>query len=306
MGLRVFKAAPVALALVLGISGAAHAQFSDYQSYSQVDPNGGASIVDNGTSSSSAKLDANNYARSFITPGTSIMGATAATDGSTRALTMTTHDDSWWFNCTPTNVCGSLPVGDPIPLELTFGIQVSETQVTNSAYLEFDANYDLQTGGRFNFYFVQDGRGDFELQSTYIDSTGARTHLPVQQTLAGGVWTLTVSATVQDQICGVTSGYSCIPTEMSCDSGTNCSSTPVFTDFQSIKAEIDPSLGESDVIDGWDPFTLKVVSLDPNYQFVSADGRSSTATPEPATWAMLLLGMGMVGLAARRRASPLP
>jgi hypothetical protein len=303
MGLRVFKAAPVAFALVLGVSGAAHAQFSDYQSESFVSPNGGATVAGYGTSSSSATLDANNYARSFITPGTSIMGATAATDGSTRPYTMTTHNDSWWFNCTPTNVCGSLPVDNSIPLDLTFGIKVSETQVTGGAYLEFDANYDLQIGGRFEFYFVQDGRGDFELNSTYIDSTGARTHLPVQQTLSGGVWNLTVNATVQDQICGVTSGYSCIPTEMSCDSGTNCSSTPVFTDLQSIKAVIDPSLGETDVIDGWDPFTLKVVSLDPNYQFVSADGRSSTATPEPATWAMLILGMGMVGLAARRRTS---
>jgi hypothetical protein len=302
VALRTFRAAPLALALILGLYGAASAQSADYSSHSEVDPANGSSVVNDGSNASSATLDANNYARSFITPGTSTMGAIVATDGSASPTTMTTHQDSWWFNCAPPNTCSSLPVEKPIPLSLTFGIKVSETQVTDSAYLEFDANYQLPNGGQFNFYFDQDGRGDFELNSNYITSTGDFVDLPVEKTLANGVWTLSVTDTVQEQICGLGASV-CIPLEMTCPSGQTCSSPPAFTDFQSIKALIDPGQGETDIIDGYDPFSINVVSLDPNYQFVSADGRTITAgaAPEAATWAMLILGLAMVGLAIRRR-----
>ena len=288
-----------ALVLVIGVSGAATA---GAVSQSEVDPNVGSSVVDNGTSSSSATLDANNYARSFITPGTSIMGAAAATDGSASPTTTTTHQDSWWFNCAPPNTCASSVLGNPIPLALTFGIKVSETQVVDGAYLEFDASYQLQTGGQFNFTFAQDGQGDFELTSNYVTSNGDTVDIPVTQTLANGVWTLTAHTTVQDQICGISSP--CIPTEMSCDSGQNCSNPPVFTDLQSITALIDPNFGESDVIDGYDPFTVDITSLDPNYQFVSADGRTiggapTVDAPEPGT--ALLVAGGLIGFWRRRR-----
>jgi hypothetical protein len=48
------------------------------------------------------------------------------------------------------------------------------------------------------------------------------------------------------------------------------------------------------------------VSLDPNYQFISADGRSidnasTGGVPEPMTWAMLLVGFAGLGVALRRR-----
>ena len=292
----------VAFAFVVGVSGAATAGSI---SQSEVTPNEGSSVSSNGTTSSSATLDANNYARSFITPGTSIMGAAVATDGSASPTTTTTHQDSWWFNCAPPNTCESLALSNPIPLELTFGIKVSETQVVDSAYLEFDASYQLQTGGQFNFTFAQDGQGDFELTSNYVTSNGDTVDVPVTQTLANGVWTLTANATVQDQICGINSP--CIPTEMSCNSGQNCSNAPAFTDLQSITALIDPNFGESDIIDGYDPFTVDIRSLNPNYQFISADGRTIGGTPTvdtPEPGSALLLAGGLFGLWRRRRRAP--
>jgi hypothetical protein len=60
------------------------------------------------------------------------------------------------------------------------------------------------------------------------------------------------------------------------------------------------------MIDGFDPFSIDIVSLDPNYQFISADGRTIGAAatggvPEPATWAMMLTGFVGVGVLLRRR-----
>src|SRR5947208_10932809 len=110
----------VALGLALGLCGTASAgPFSDYNSFSQVNPVGGSSVSDGGPgfSSSSVILDANNYAKSFATPGTSIMGAAVSADPSVsrNPQTNTSHDDSWWFNCNTQHICGSLPIGNPIP-----------------------------------------------------------------------------------------------------------------------------------------------------------------------------------------------
>lgn len=304
---RLVAMAAIALG-VIGV-GAANADPSDYSSYSQVNPVSGSSLSDTETSSSAVILDANNYAKSFITPGTSIMGAAVAADPSVsyNPSTQTIHDDSWFFKCDATHICGSLPLSKPIPLQLTFGIKVSETQVTGGdAYLEFDANYQLSTGGSFSFSFVQDGPGDFELSSQYVDSLGVRSNIPVVQTLVDGVWNLSVNATVNNTVCGL--GTPCIPLEMTCDPGAACGA-PAFTDEQSIKALIDsnPDAGP-DMIDGYDPFSLNVVSLDPNFQLVSGDGRDISnpgagGVPEPGVWAMMLIGFAGIGWTLRRRDS---
>ena len=299
---RTFRTVTLAVAFVTALSGAARA---DMISNSLVTPNGGASVVDNGTVSSSASLDANNYAKSFITPGTAIMGAAAATDGSAQPITMTTHQDNWWFSCGASSCATEFPLSKPIPLQVTFGIKVSETQVTGSAYLEFDASYALGTNGygQFNFSFVQDGQGDFELQSTYVQPDGQVVDLPVDQTLVNGVYTLSATATELAQVCGL-DGSSCIPSEMSCAPGIACSDTPAFTDTQSIEALIDPGQGEPDIIDGYDPFTIDITSLDPTYQFISGDGRTiggapTNSVPEPNS--ALLMASGLIILWWRHR-----
>ena len=308
-GLRSIAVAAIATAAFgVGVSSAAA---SDTTSSSQVNPVGGSSIVDDGTSSSSAAIDVNNFAKSFITPGTSTMGAAVSADPSVsfNPITQTRHDDSWFFNCDATHVCGTAVVSQPIPIQLTFGINVSETQVTGGdAFLEFDANYQLQTGGSFSFSFAQDGPGDTELSSQYIDASGTLGHLPVITSLSNGVYTLSVSATVRDTVCGLDAN--CVPETMSCSPGQDCSATPAFTDEQFIKALIDSNQDAGpDMIDGFDPFSVDIVSLDPNYQFISTDGRTidtapvSGGVPEPATWAMMLIGFAGIGRTLRRRAA---
>lgn len=297
------------LVLALGTAGIASASpYSAYSSYSYLDSYSGT--VSDGPSASNASsvtLDANDYAKSFITPGTSIMGAVAAGDGNTvsQSYTQTTHDDSWWFNCDAKHTCASAVVG-PIPIDLAFKMQVAETQLTNSAYLDFEANYQLSGTGTFSFSFVQDGVGDFELQSFYTSNSGTQTDLSpdIQTALSNGIYTLTLDKTVQDVVCGLNAN--CIPTAQACFSGQSCSSTPAFTDTQSISAEDDIYSAGQDIIDGYDPFSVDIVSLDPNYQFISADGRviasaSSNAVPEPGTG--LLLAGGLLGLWRRRRSA---
>jgi hypothetical protein len=295
-------------AIALAVLGSGAANASDTTSSSQVNPVGGSSLSEDGTTSSSVTLDANNFAKSFVTPGTSIMGAAVSADPSVSfsPSTQTTHNDDWFFNCNATHVCGSVPISQPIPIQLTFGVKVSETQVTGGdAFLEFDANYQLQTGGSFSFSFAQDGPGDFELSSQYFDASGKRTDLPVVTTLSDGVYTLSVNATVDDSVCGLNSV--CIPEEMSCPAGESCSSTPAFTDQQFIRALIDSNADAGpDMIDGFDPFSIDIVSLDPNYQFISADGRTignlpAGGVPEPAAWAMMLTGFAGIGWTLRRR-----
>ena len=42
-------------------------------------------------------------------------------------------------------------------------------------------------------------------------------------------------------------------------------------------------------------------SITPNGGYVFDEGTFTLSVPEPATWAMTILGLGLIGLAARRR-----
>lgn len=52
--------------------------------------------------------------------------------------------------------------------------------------------------------------------------------------------------------------------------------------------------------------TLSFASLDPGAFGASLDNVSVSAVPEPATWAMMLLGIGLIGGAMRRRTTTRP
>ncbi|MFZ4382319.1 MAG: PEPxxWA-CTERM sorting domain-containing protein, partial [Sandarakinorhabdus sp.] len=71
--------------------------------------------------------------------------------------------------------------------------------------------------------------------------------------------------------------------------------------------------GVAPTVGNWSPFTATYTAtladngspieilLDSRGEQGSWDMVSLTAVPEPATWAMLIVGFGMVGFAARRR-----
>ena len=87
-----------------------------------------------------------------------------------------------------------------------------------------------------------------------------------------------------------------------------------FVDSQFIQAEVTSGGGVA-MIDALHTFTVDVTCEDPHDQFVSANGRLTAAVPtvsvvpepEPVTLALLLAGIGAVGIVARRRTrSPRP
>jgi hypothetical protein len=285
-------AGPIALALLLGASRGATASVT-YYSYSQVSPNNDSSVDDGGTGNlnSSATYNTNNFANSFITAGTSTMGAAASSTGFNTARTETTINDTW--SCSDQSVCALVPVGG-IAIQLTFGIQVSETQVVNDAYIDYEAQYQVDGAGTFQFGFTQDGVGDFELTSQYV-SNGNTFDIPVETTLAGGVYTLTASGTLDGFLCA----------NDSCGVDSVSPGAALFNDTELISAETDAEGDPLDVIDAEDPFTINIVSLDPNFEFSSDGGRTildslSNSVPEPATWAMFLVGFGGIGFMLRR------
>lgn len=93
------------------------------------------------------------------------------------------------------------------------------------------------------------------------------------------------------------------PCAGTCTIDVTCTPTDVaFIDNQSVFAQA------NDYYDGFldasDPFSVEIISDDPNYQFVSADGRVSgtlavTPVPEPGT--LTLFGAALVGLIVMRR-----
>ncbi len=49
------------------------------------------------------------------------------------------------------------------------------------------------------------------------------------------------------------------------------------------------------------PTAAKLVRLDTDRRASAADGTAAIRLPEPATWAMMFVGLSMIGLATRRR-----
>lgn len=237
--------------------------------------------------SSSIVVDADNLARSFA--GTAFLpggvhgvlqggaevrnshGNSSPLGFSGDSYTRTTIYDHW--SCLPTTCAGVGAPGVPVSLALTIG---GSTTIGSGS--SFDLAYSISSGGSFSFVFFQDP--DPYARAAFRDPAGVETELPVTlATNAGGDLEFSLDI----------SHFFNLLCPSACSAG--------FDDELSLNARV-YSQGDPEHLDAFHTFSVDLVSLDPNVQFVSDSGRTtsvqSTAAPEPET--LSLLGLGLLAL----------
>ena len=222
--------------------------------------------------SSSAVIDANNFANAVINPAAATMGVQAVSGPSNRADASASHTDTW-------SCAGSCSTLSSVPISLGIFLEGSATLgPTNDAHLQ--ASYSLGAGG-FSFIFDQ-ADGGFGASASFTDASGTVDIIPVTLTNNGGTVDFSVGFSTTEGM------------------PSTCSSTPGHPcPFQSGDIQDLNAFTNGGSVDAFHTFGVTITSLDPSIQLVSADGRTggtgTAPVPEPGT--LTLLGMGLAGLA---------
>jgi len=271
-----------------------------------VDPSGTVEDYEPSNPASSVEINSSNYAKSQLDPSTYTGGAAAGASVGGTSETTTRVGNDWFLACSLTNPCEDVSVSTPVPIALTISLSGTMSQsntfsddVGNYSYIDYQVQYTLGNGGRFSFEINQDN-DDPQVQATYQDASGQTSDLAYALTLAGGVYSFSVDATIDDAV-------TCNPdspcTPVVCDT---CAGPPLFTDLGYLNAEVDGYQGQPGFVDGLDPFSVSVVSLDPDFTlFNDGPTPAPSPAPEPGSLALLASAFGGLALTLRRRRRPI-
>lgn len=277
---------------------------------------GPGAVSNNGPTSSSASNNRGESISSFYTTidGIANMGASYMINGDgdqvswPYAQTSTVNDDSWYITCTPQSTCESV-VSNPIPVSLavTFNGTLNappDIEGENGAWLS--AEYNL--GSLLFSLGINQTASGLVGDASWCQEIGPDwpcTDIPINFVANGdGTYSFSVSSTYSTTVCG-DDGY-CPVTYSDCPHDAECAADNVsFTDEQSIGAQAYDNNYDY-FLDASDPFTVDLTSDDPDYQFVSADGRvsgmlSPAPTPEPGGLGLLGTALGLLGIVRYRK-----
>lgn len=311
----------VAAALILWPPGLVFAdsisQFSSFSSVQTFEPSPGHSNFDSFgpgnpcpglrgcIDSTHADLDGN-HVSSFSDFGNAVMGAAFNGPGSPVPVFATSQSSfftSWY--CV---VCGGGPVGRSVtqftPVRVLLGISGRAANITDASFVELTATLMLTNGTDLVFDYAQDGTSPPEAR---LDLGQGSIPVTLTEDPGTGDWSFSISAAVSTIVCGPE--FPCQPANSACFSTDSCAATPSFSDTQSITLQYDGNANPF-FLDAADPFSIRLVSDDPNFQFASSDGQvtgagAAAAADEPESFTLMLEGVLAIMLLGRRTRTPL-